>query len=282
MNNNLQLVATRNFDGITFNCYVDPAQEDKSDFLATREQIGQLLGYADPTKAIGNLHERNKERLDYFSTILNLRKVEGGREISREVIVYNFKGLLEICRYSNQPNAHKVIDVLWDIADEIRRTGSYSVKMSAEERELKLREFDLKEKELDLRSKELDLQAAQAIQDMIDNPPFPLTDETRTVFGQEVFKLRSGHEYLAMLPESTEKWYSASDIAKILGTSANKVGRVAKKYGLKAPEGETNEYGRWVFSKSRHSNHECSTFIYNAHALERFKQLFGQSNQLSF
>ena len=54
-----------------------------------------------------------------------MNHVEGERIVTREVIMYNFKGLLEICRYSNQPVANQVIDVLWDIADEIRRTGSY-------------------------------------------------------------------------------------------------------------------------------------------------------------
>lgn len=39
--------------------------------------------------------------------------------------VYNFKGLLEICRFSNQPIANQVIDILWDIAEEIRRKGYY-------------------------------------------------------------------------------------------------------------------------------------------------------------
>ena len=29
--------------------------------------------------------------------------------VTREVIVYNFKGLLEICRYSNQPKANAVM-----------------------------------------------------------------------------------------------------------------------------------------------------------------------------
>ena len=42
--------------------------------------------------------------------------------------MYSFRGLLEICRYSNQPKADAVMDFLYDLADEIRRTGSYRVK----------------------------------------------------------------------------------------------------------------------------------------------------------
>ncbi len=44
---------------------------------------------------------------------------------TRPTIVYSFRGLLEICRFSNQPVANQVIDILWDIADEIRRKGFF-------------------------------------------------------------------------------------------------------------------------------------------------------------
>jgi anti-repressor protein len=41
----------------------------------------------------------------------------------QNVIIYSFKGLLGICRFSNQPNANAVIDLAWDMLDEIRRTA---------------------------------------------------------------------------------------------------------------------------------------------------------------
>ena len=264
---NLQLITSREFNGFTLDCYIEPEQTDRGNFWATREQIGELLGYEYPREAIGKIHQRNKERLDKFSSEVKLTTEAGVRTVT----VYNFKGLLEICRYSNQPVANQVIDVLWEIADEIRRTGSYSVKPSAEDRELKLKELEIKERELDIRQKELNIHAAEVIKDILDTPPFPLTDETRTVFGHEVFRLISNKDYLAMLPECNEKWYSATEIGMEFGISANKVGRIAKKFGLKAPEGESNEYGRWIFSKSPHSNREVSTFMYSEDAFDWFR-----------
>ena len=124
MNSELQLATTRDFNGITLNCYRENGQEDPQDFWATREQIGQALGYEYPRETIGKIHHRNKARLDKFSRVVKMTTERNSMK-TREVTLYNFKGLLEICRYSNQPNAHKVIDVLWDIADEIRRTGMY-------------------------------------------------------------------------------------------------------------------------------------------------------------
>ncbi len=117
MSNALQLVKTSRFEVCRFDCY----QDGKGEFWGTREQIGAMLGYADPAKAIFNIHARNKARLDRFSSTLKLRGEAG----EREATVYNFKGLLEICRYSNQPKADAVMDFLWDVADEIRRTGEY-------------------------------------------------------------------------------------------------------------------------------------------------------------
>lgn len=260
----MQLLTTREFNGHILDCYIEPEQEDKGAFWATRAQIGQLLEYEEPDTSIRVIHSRNKERLDKFSTRIKLIQVEGNRTVTREVVVYNFKGLLEICRYSQQPTANKVIDTLWEIADEIRRTGSYKSVMSAEDRELKHKELDLKEKELNL-------QTAMLLKEVLTTPPFPLTDETRTVFGHEVFRLATSKDYLAMLPESTEKWYLASDIGALLGISANMVGRIAKKNGLKAPDGESNEYGRWIFSKSKYSSREVPSFIYTEAGLEWFK-----------
>lgn len=125
MEHELQLLTTREFNGIKFNCYTEPKQNSADDFWMTREQIGQLLGYANPSDAIKKIHKRNRERMDMFSRGDKLSLHEETRIVTREVVLYNFKGLLEICRYSNQPVADAVIDKLWEIADDIRRTGMY-------------------------------------------------------------------------------------------------------------------------------------------------------------
>ena len=66
---------------------------------------------------------QNKERLDKFSTSLKMKRVEGDRIVTRNMTVCKFRGLLEICRYSNQPKADAVMDFLYSIADELRRNG---------------------------------------------------------------------------------------------------------------------------------------------------------------
>lgn len=67
----------------------------------------------------------------------------------------------------------------------------------------------------------------------------------------------TGGEMVLPLPE-IEKTYSAEDIGKMYGISANAVGRIANQNGLK-----TEAYGHLVLDKSRYSNKEVEVWRYN-------------------
>ncbi len=145
----LKLATTRNFNGNELACYIEEkpdTPQEKWEFWATREQIGRFLGYENPRKAIGNIHDRNKERLNKFSSALNLRTEAG----MRMTTVYSFRGLLEICRFSNQPNANKVIDILWDIAYEISQTGYYAIPAVKSQLDAMRQENSLLRQQVDL------------------------------------------------------------------------------------------------------------------------------------
>ena len=206
----MELATTREFNGVKLNCYVD--QQDSNDFWATREQIGEALGYSEPRISIANMHNRHKERLDKFARVINLITPSG----MQEVTVYSFKGLLEICRYSNQPVADKVIDVLWDIADEIRRTGSYNAhsELSA-----------------------LAVRAAEVLKD---------TD--RKQFKSEIYRLVTGHDLpepeRKAKPEHKPRRWTATHIGRTLKWSADAVMHRAENLGIGHWDGET-----WSFDK---------------------------------
>lgn len=87
----------------------------------TREQIGSALGYSEPRKAVSDIHNRHKKRLDKFSTVRNLLTVEGNREVSRDVIMYNARGIYEICRWSQQPKADEFFDWVYDVLEGLRK-----------------------------------------------------------------------------------------------------------------------------------------------------------------
>ena len=128
--NNLKLVETDVFNEIATCDFWGNANKE---YLVTREQIGRALGYSNPANAIKNIHLKHKERLDKFSTQLTLGYVEGDRYVERERILYNRKGIMEICRWSRQPLADKFMDWCWEIMDRLISNSLNTVTLSREE-----------------------------------------------------------------------------------------------------------------------------------------------------
>ncbi|WP_195235616.1 ORF6N domain-containing protein [Lactiplantibacillus plantarum] len=64
------------------------------------------------------------------------------------------------------------------------------------------------------------------------------------------------------IPIMKRKEYSASEVGKLVGKSANMVGRICNQLGLKAKQPGQNEYGRWSNSKSQHSDKEVPQWLY--------------------
>jgi len=107
-----QLALTEHFENHNLDVY----KNERGEMEFTREQIGMILGYENPGNAISDIHRRNREFLDRFSSTRNLRV--GGKP--RAIKTYGFKGFMAICRYSSQPIADRVMEFLIDLADRFR------------------------------------------------------------------------------------------------------------------------------------------------------------------
>ncbi|OOE71735.1 hypothetical protein [Salinivibrio kushneri] len=70
------------------------------------------------------------------------------------------------------------------------------------------------------------------------------------------------------MPVTTLPHYSATDIARELGVSAQKVGRVANAHKIKRPV-----YGEWRLDQAAHSKKQIETFWYNEQGKEKLKAL---------
>lgn len=92
MNDTLKLIETRTINDALVNGYYG-----KKEAWFTRDEIGSVLGYADPRQSIANIHNRHKERFSDKSVQINLICTNGK---SYDTTVYNFKGVMEICRWS--------------------------------------------------------------------------------------------------------------------------------------------------------------------------------------
>lgn len=222
---NFQLVTTKHFNGIEFDCYKDTQEQDAQDFWATREQIGQALEYAEPRISIANIHNRHNERLDKFSSVINLITPEGG---TQPTTIYSFRGLLEICRYSNMPKADAVMDFLYDIADEIRRTGSYNAdKVNSETSEEKLTKTIMYAAKM--------IHEAAGIKG--NQLALALDKVAQSYTGQSMLAL-SGTVLVA--PSKTQL-LTPTEIGKHFGVSARKVNEILCNNGYQRREGKSYE-----------------------------------------
>lgn len=209
-------------------------------------------------------------RLDNDEKGLKKIQTPGGVQ---DITIISEAGLYTLLMRSNKEEAKPFRRwVTHEVLPSIRKTGTYSVKLTPAD-------LELRHKELDAKNRELDLRGAALLQHMIDSPAYPITDESKAILAHEVSKLITGHENRAMLPIVKEAMYSATEIGSRFSVSKNKIGKIANAHGLKPPVGETNEYGTWIRTKSPHSAHECPQFMYNDNALDWFKTHFEQYRQ---
>ena len=75
-------------------------------------------------------------------------------------------------------------------------------------------------------------------------------------------------EHILPLPERTEHYYTAKEAGKILGISANRIGRIANLNHLK-----NDKYGKWFIDKAKHTNKEIEAFRYNQAGIDILKKL---------
>ena len=110
---NLTLISTETFNNLPCNFY----SNINDDILLTREQIGQALEYANPQKAIDNIHSKHRDRLDELSVTTKLRATDGK---CYNTMLYTERGIMEICRWSRQKQANIFMDWVWDIISKYR------------------------------------------------------------------------------------------------------------------------------------------------------------------
>ena len=73
---------------------------------------------------------------------------------------------------------------------------------------------------------------------------------------------------LLPLPKVEEHYHSATEVAEMLGVTAQKIGRLANANQLK-----TDQYGIFVMDKSAHSSKQVEAFRYNAEGIKALRHL---------
>ena len=111
MTQNLTLVTQKNFGTLPCNFY----KGDENEFYMTRRQIGEALEYPNGDEQIKVIHSRHRDRFDSVSRRYQIDTPSG----VQETYVYTLRGVMEICRFSRQPNADKFMDFVWDVMESL-------------------------------------------------------------------------------------------------------------------------------------------------------------------
>lgn len=157
----------------------------------------------------------------------------------QDMSVINESGLYALIIRSNKPEAKKFRKwVMSEVLPSIRRTGGYRApgKDAKDETALKRAEAMLNNSRV---------RVAKCIRETIRDFADSLSPQSRQAIAAYISDAVTGQPGLIPLPV-VEKSYTASEIGLAYGVSANMVGRLANKHGLKTPE-----FGFEVLDKAR-------------------------------
>ena len=229
MSNNLQIFKNNDFGEIR-------VIELNGEPWFVGKDVAETLGYKDTSDAL-------KRHVDDEDKGVGEIPTPGGNQNMK---IINESGLYSLILSSKLSTAKKFKHwVTRDVLPSIRKTGTYSTK-SKDESEIKYMNAQARLKNARAREAKIYLELA----DKID------IKEYKQIMYSKTTELLSG-ETLIPLPKIDKKTYSATEVGKMLGISANKVGGLANAYNLK-----TDEYGINVWDKAKYSDKQVPNFRY--------------------
>jgi prophage antirepressor-like protein len=186
----------------------------------------------------------------------------------QDMSVITESGLYTLIMRSNKSEAKKFRKwVTSVILPTIRKTGQYTtlIKTSDNEAALKRAEAQLRNSEARLNDSRVRL--AKCIQEMIKDFSDVLSSQSRQAIAAYIADTVTGQPGLIPLPV-IERTYTASELGEQFGISANMIGRIANRNGLKTPE-----YGFEVLDKARGHDKQVPSFRYNENGRERLAHI---------
>lgn len=211
------------------------------------KDVAEALGYSNPSNAvISHVDDEDKLRTQI--------KYAGQ---NREVSIINESGLYSLVLSSKLPSAQAFKRwITSEVIPSIRKTGSYN---KPSKQPTTQQEQRAKAMLLNAQSRQCKLWLRLA--ETTDLPDY------KHICQQKAAEVLAGSPVLPM-QKAEKKTLSATEIGKILGITAHKVGMLANKFALKS-----DAYGKYFYDKSPNSNKQVETFRYYEDAVEKFKEI---------
>jgi len=213
------------------------------------KDIAEVLGYSNPSKAvIAHVKDCHKKQE-------MIAHSQNGNVVTKTTLI-DEAGLYSLVLRSKLPAAEDFQEwVVAEVIPSIRKTGKYI----APKQQTAIQQQRVEAMLLNAKSRQSKLWLT--IAEKTDIP------EYKHICQQKAAEALSGVPLLPM-EEAKEITYSATDIGKMLGISANKIGKIANQYNLKTPQ-----YGKLFYSKSEYSCKEVETFRYYECAIPKFREI---------
>jgi len=250
---NLQLATQQQFNSVMCDFY----QNENGDVFMTTEQLGAALEYSQPKSAISKLIERNEYLTDVeFSGVTKLTTPTGGTQETR---IFSEDGIYEVTMLSKQQKAKEFRAFVRKTLKALRKGDLVVVKPQSVDAELEIKKMRAEAMLNNSRTRQ-----AKLILDMQKNKTLsPVAVELLNINALEVITEKT----IEHRPE-VEKTYTATEIGKDLGISAQKVGSIANKHNLK-----TTEYGYFALDKAKHSSKQVESFRYYENGRKKISEI---------
>lgn len=211
------------------------------------KDVAEALGYARTADAV-------KAHIDADDKGVCVLPTPGGRQ---ETTIINESGLYSLVLSSKLPSAKAFKRwITSEVIPSIRKTGSYN---KPSKQPTTQQEQRAKAMLLNAQSRQCKLWLRLA--ETTDLPDY------KHICQQKAAEVLAGSPVLPM-QKAEKKTLSATEIGKILGITAHKVGMLANKFALKS-----DAYGKYFYDKSPNSNKQVETFRYYEDTVEKFKEI---------
>ncbi len=191
-----------------------------------------------------------EENVDYKVFNINVENPEGGRPTTDYKLTASFAKKLAMS--SQTERGEQAREYFLKVEEKLKQTVSKKTTAD-DEKQAKLELQKMRAEAMKLNAQ---TRAYKVLMQSIDKHK-KLTPLALEVFGLKALESAFGADVGNYLPE-VEKTYTAAEVGKMLGISANKVGRLANANNLKTPE-----YGRFVTDKAKGFDKEVESFRYN-------------------